>query len=95
MNRIRAIGRRIALLSGLAVALLAVGVVPAFASQAPPLNAGFGSTPGSGGTPGWQIALIIVGAVVAAVVVATVLIHRVRAARRPVTTPRRVAVPGK
>ena len=40
MNRIRATGRRIALLAGLAIALLAVGVVPAFAMQAPPVGGG-------------------------------------------------------
>jgi len=96
MNRIRTIGRHISLLTGLVTVLLAaVGAVPAFASPTPPLNAGFGSAPAGGGTPGWQIALIAAGAVVAASVCAVALVRRARASRRQVVTPRRQAVPGK
>jgi hypothetical protein len=77
MNRIRRAGRRIALLAGLAAALLAAGTVPAFALQAPPAAGGGVFTPSpsapvyvvGGGMPGWQIALIaVVAAVVAAIV---------------------------
>jgi hypothetical protein len=96
MNRIRIIGRRISLLTGLVTALLAAaGTVPAFASPAPPLNGGFGSAPAGGGTPGWQIALIIVAVAFAAAAVVTVLVHRARAARRQAAAPQRVPVPGK
>jgi hypothetical protein len=99
MNRIRATGRRIALLAGLATALLAVGVVPAFAMQAPP--AGGVLVPAQpapvyagGGMPGWQIALIaLVAAVVAAIV--AVRVDRARAARQQMVTAQRLAVPGK
>ena len=95
MNRIRAIGRRIALLSGLAVALLAVGVVPAFAMQAPPAAGGgevLAPAPPApvGGMPGWQIALIaLVAAVVAAIV--AVRVDRARAARQQVVTAQSLA----
>jgi hypothetical protein len=97
MNRIRTIGRRMALLVGLATALLAtVGAVPAFARTFPPPDLGCRScAPAPGGMPGWQIALIVVGAVAAVVVLAAVLIHRVRVARQQVTVSERLAVPGK
>ena len=97
MNRIRATGRRIALLSGLAAALLAVGVVPAFAMQAPPVGGDEVLAPVyavSGGMPGWQIALIALGAAVVAAIVA-VRVDRARAARQQVVTAQRLAVPGK
>ena len=96
MNRIRTTGRRISLLTGLVTALLAAaGAVPAFASPAPPLNGGFGSAAAGGGTPGWQIALIVAGAVVAAAVGAVTLVRLARASRRQAATPQRQAVPGK
>jgi hypothetical protein len=97
MNRICAAGRRIALLSGLAVALLAVGVVPAFAMQAPPVAGGDVLAPAPyavGGTPGWQIALIALGAAVVAAIVA-VRADRARAARQQVVTAQRLAMPSK
>jgi hypothetical protein len=86
MNRIRTIGHRIALLSGLAVALLAVNVIPAFATQAPPAAGGGVFTPSpsapvhivGGGMPGWQIALAVIVAAAAAAIVAV----RVDRARR-------------
>ena len=98
MNRIRATGRRIALLSGLAAALLAVGVVPAFAMQAPPVAGGgdvLAPAPYAvGGMPGWQIALIALGAAVVAAIVA-VRADRARAARQQAVTPQRLAMPSK
>jgi hypothetical protein len=97
MNRICAAGRRIALLSGLAVALLAVGVVPAFAMQAPPVAGGDVLAPAPyavGGMPGWQIALIALGAAVVAAIVA-VRADRARAARQQVVTAQRLAMPSK
>jgi len=93
MNRIRTIGRRIALLTSLAVALLAaIGAVPAFAVQAPPAAGGGVFVPTSspsvpvyvGGMPGWQIALIAVGAAIAAATVAVVA-DRARQAHWPAT----------
>ena len=96
MNRIRTIGRHISLLTGLVTVLLAaVGAVPAFASRTPPLNAGFGSAPAGGGTPGWQIALIVVGAALAAAVAAVTIVRLARANRRQAAAPQRQAVPGK
>ena len=98
MNRIRATGRRIALLSGLAAALLAIGVVPAFARQVPPPGSGGVLAPSPSapveGMPGWQIALIALGAAVVAAIVA-VRVDRARAARQQVVTAQRLAVPGK
>jgi hypothetical protein len=93
MNRIRTIGRRITLLTGLAIALLvATGAVPAFAVQAPPAAGGGVFVPTSspsppvyvGGMPGWQIALIAVGAAIAAATVA-VIADRARHAHWPAT----------
>jgi hypothetical protein len=97
VNRIRNIGRRIALLTGLATALLtATGTVPAFAREVPPPDVGCGScAPAVGGMPGWQVALIVVAAVAAVTIVAVALIHRARVARRQVGTPQRQAVSGK
>ena len=96
MNRIRTTSRRISLLTGLVTVLLtAAGAVPAFASPAPPLNGGFGSAAAGGGTPGWQIALIIAGAAVAAAVAAVALVRLARANRRQVAVRQRQAVPGK
>jgi hypothetical protein len=93
MNRIRTIGRRITLLTGLAIALLvAAGAVPAFAVQAPPAAGGGVFVPASspsvpvyvGGMPGWQIALIAVCAAIAAATVA-VIADRARHAHWPAT----------
>jgi hypothetical protein len=92
MHRIRGIGRLTALLTGLASALLAATAFPAFA-QIPPE----GGTPGPasqlpvhtvvvGGMPGWQIALIAIGAAVTAAV-AAVFLDRIRAARQPLAVP--------
>jgi hypothetical protein len=102
MNRIHAIGRRIALLAGLVTALVAgAGALPAFAHTFP--SGPGGLAPAStaptpvyavGGMPGWQIVLIAGGAAVVAAVVA-VLVDRARAARRRVAAPQGVAVPIK
>ena len=93
MHRIRTMGRPAARLAGLATISLAISAAPAFAAQVPP-SAGGGSTAGldttqlqpqvvytvaAGGMPGWQIALIAIGAAVAAAVVA-VLLDRARIA---------------
>jgi hypothetical protein len=99
MNPIRAICRSAAILTGLAATLVsAVAVAPAaLATVNPP---GPGAHPRhpipfpphaqaavTGGTPGWQIALIALAAAVLATSVA-VLINRARAVRRhPTTTP--------
>ena len=93
MNRIR---RLAAILAGLAGALLAVAAVApaALAQQFPPRPPGWNKHPPvpppragtyivvAGGMPGWQIALIAVGAALLAAT-AAVLADRARAARRP------------
>jgi hypothetical protein len=88
MNRIRTIGRRIALLACLATGLLtATGAIPAFARPIPPTGGCGPCAPvAAAGMPGWELALIVAGAVVAvaATVVVAIVIHRIRAARRPV-----------
>ena len=90
MNPIRHIRRALAVLAGLTAAVLAVGAAPAFARLAPPDPAGYvapASVPAPvrtivvGGMPGWQIALIAVGAALLAAALA-VLADRVLAARR-------------
>ena len=90
MNRIRHISRIAAVLASLAAALAAFGVTPAFARPVPPRGTEFRpSAPGRtvthtvviGGMPGWQIALIAVGAALLAATVA-VLADQARAARR-------------
>jgi hypothetical protein len=92
MNPVRHIRRVAAVLVGLAAAVLAA--TPAFARLEPDPGAGYvapASVPAqvqyrtivAGGMPGWQIALIAVGAALLAAAVA-VLADRARAARRPV-----------
>ena len=78
MNLIR---RHVVILAGLAVSMLAVGSVPAFAERLPPdgVPAQLRMVPkstapihlvASGGMPGWQITLIAVGAAVLAATLA-------------------------
>ena len=90
MNPIRHIRRALAVLAGLTAAVLALGAAPAFARLAPPDPAGYvapASVPAPvrtivvGGMPGWQIALIAVGAALLAAALA-VLADRVLATRR-------------
>jgi hypothetical protein len=89
MNPIRHIRRALAVLAGLTVAVLACGAVPAFARVEPDPGAGYvapASVPAQvrtivlGGTPGWQIVLIAVGAALLAAALA-VLADRALAAR--------------
>jgi hypothetical protein len=94
MNRIPRVRRAIAILSGLAIAILGLAAAApgAFARVMPPS----GGTPGFtapaavpavtrivvvGGTPGWQIALIAAGTALIVGALA-VLADRARAARR-------------
>jgi hypothetical protein len=86
LRRARWLGRLLAGFGAL-VTMLAVTGTAALAVQAPP-PAGGGViqppptlTPVAGGMPGWQIALIAVGAALVAAVLA-VLADRVRSARR-------------
>jgi len=90
MNPIHHIRRALAVLAGLTAAVLALGAAPAFARLQPPDPAGYvapASVPAPvrvivvGGMPGWQIALIAVGAALLAAALA-VLADRVLAARR-------------
>ena len=90
MNPIRHIRRALAVLAGLTAAVLALGATPAFARLEPDPGAGYvapASVPAQartivvGGMPGWQIALIAVGAALLAAALA-VLADRVLAARR-------------
>jgi hypothetical protein len=90
MNRIKHLRRLAAVLAGLAAALLAFAT-PAFATLLPPRPGGPVPPPVQvhtvivGGMPGWQIALIAIGAALAAAT-AAVLAERAWAARRhPVT----------
>jgi hypothetical protein len=91
MNPIRHIRRFAAALAVLAAAVLVA--TPAFARLAPDPGAGYVApasvqtqiqyrTIVAGGMPGWQIALIAVGAALLAATVA-VLADRARASRRP------------
>jgi ABC-type uncharacterized transport system permease subunit len=94
MNPIRHIRRFAAVLAGVAATLLvALGATPAFARLLPDPGTGYvapASVPAqvparvivAGGMPGWQIALIAVGAALLAATVA-VLADRARAASRP------------
>jgi len=93
MNRISRIRRSLAVLAGLAGAVLALaGAAPAaFARPLPPPGGSDGSSAPApmqvitvGGMPGWQIALIAFGAALVAAVTA-VLLDRARLARRHVT----------
>jgi hypothetical protein len=102
MNGIRHIRRLAGVLASLTVAVLALGATPAFAMVVPPPGASVtgGRVPASsvspattvtrtvlvGGMPGWQIALIAVGAALIAAVVA-VLADRAWSTRgKPVRT---------
>jgi hypothetical protein len=94
MNPIRTIRRSAALVAGLAAALVAViaATPAAFADDVPHPgalprhSAPFSSHAAvAGGTPGWQIALIVGGAVLVAAAIA-VLLGRARAAQRRVST---------
>jgi hypothetical protein len=91
MNPVRHIRRIAAVLAGLAAAVLAA--TPAFATLEPGPGAGYvapASVPAqiqyrtfvASGMPGWQIALIAVGAALLAATMA-ILADRARAARRP------------
>jgi hypothetical protein len=96
---IRHIRRIAAVLAGLAAALVALGATPAFARVPVPSDVSGPSAPAPaqlpartvthtvvlGGMPGWQIALIAVGAALLAATVA-ILVDRARAARRPAIT---------
>jgi hypothetical protein len=97
MNPIQHLRRFAAVVAGLAAAVVAFGATPAFASLPPghgasvghPAPPPFGTpvvhTVVSGGTPGWVIALIAIGAALLAGTLA-VLVDRTRTARRkPVT----------
>jgi hypothetical protein len=94
VNPIRHIRRFAAVLAGLAAAILVA--TPAFARLEPDQGAGYvapASVPAqvqvrtivAGGMPGWQIALIAVGAALLAAALA-VLADRALAARRQTTT---------
>jgi hypothetical protein len=94
MNPIRHIRRIAAVLAGLAAAVL--GATPAFARLEPDPGAGYvapGSVPAqvqvrtivAGGMPGWQIALIAVGAALLAAALAVLADHALAARRRTVT----------
>jgi hypothetical protein len=97
MSPIQHLRRFAAVVAGLAAAVVAFGATPAFAELPP----GHGSSAGhpapppggtsvvhtvvTGGTPGWAIALIAIGAALVAATLA-VLVERTRSARRkPVT----------
>jgi hypothetical protein len=94
MSRIQSIRRLAGFVAGLATALLAAAISApaALAVRVPPPGTG-DTTPVvvhtrtivEGGMPGWQIALITIGAAVAAAALA-VLIDRARLARRKPAT---------
>jgi MFS family permease len=98
MNPIQHLRRFAAVVAGLAAAVVAFGATPAFASLPPGHGASVGHpappppfgtpvihTVVTGGTPGWVIALIAVGAALLAAILA-VLVDRTRTGRRkPVT----------
>jgi hypothetical protein len=92
MNTIRRLFRPAAFLTAVTAVLVSCTAAgPAFARVVPPPNAGGPVTPPQpppvvhtvtiGGTPGWQIALLMAGAAVLAAV-AAVLVERIRTARR-------------
>ena len=93
MNIITRLRRFAAVLAGLGVTMAAFAAAAAAASASTgmfPVNGGVGGGAGPvpvpqavvvGGMPGWQIALIAIGAAVAAAVTA-VLLDRMRSARR-------------
>jgi len=91
MNRLRRIRRWVGALAMLAGALLVLGPAasPALATLPPPEPGAAGTVAPpvvihGGGMPGWQIALIAVGAALCAAVLA-VLLDRALAARRHLT----------
>ena len=92
MTVIRRMGRAVSRLAAVAAVLLAgAATAPAaFATRVPPPGLGSNTTPAGpapvhtvlvGGTPGWQIALLTVGAAVLAAAVA-VFLDRMRSPRR-------------
>ena len=93
MNRIRRIA---AILSGLAASVLVTltGATAAFAYPVPPPGGPAGPVPPplrvhsivTGGMPGWQIALIAIGAAILAAALAVAL-DRARTARRQLPAP--------
>ncbi len=92
MNRIRRIA---AILSGLATSVLvaltattaaSAYVVPAPGGPAAPVQPPRVHTIVTGGMPGWQIALITIGAAIAAAALAVTL-DRARTAHRQLTAP--------
>jgi hypothetical protein len=98
MNAIRHVRHLAGVLAGLAGVLLAFAATPAFASVPHPDPGGAGGDPApvfpaparitlvtGGGMPGWQIALIAIGAALLGAAVA-VLLGRARAARRNAVT---------
>jgi hypothetical protein len=94
MNRVHRIRRSLAVLAGLTGSLLALaGAAPAFARILPQPPGGFdgSSAPApvqvivQGGMPGWQIALIALGAALVAAV-AAVLVARAWLTRRVTAT---------
>jgi drug/metabolite transporter (DMT)-like permease len=94
MNLIKRLHRVAALLAGLGVAMVAfagaasasTALIPRPRGEAgPPQTAPIVHTVVVGGMPGWQIALIAIGAALAAAV-AAVLLDRLRSTRRPPDT---------
>jgi hypothetical protein len=94
MNPIRHIRRALAVLAGLTAAVLALGATPAFARLEPDPGAGYvapAAVPAqvrtivAGGMPGWQIALIALGAALLAAALA-ILADRAWALRRRTVT---------
>jgi hypothetical protein len=80
------LGATVATLATLAgPASAATGMIPAGEITGPANAAPAATTVVAGGMPGWQIALIAVGAALVAAVVA-VLLDRARLARRPLAT---------
>lgn len=93
MKRIRSIRRFAGALAGLAAALVALGAAApaALAVNVPPAVSGGALVPPApvsvaGGMPGWQIALIAIGAALFAATLA-VLLDRARAKRHTATAP--------
>jgi hypothetical protein len=97
MSPIQHLRRFAAVVAGLAAAVVAFGATPAFAElppghgasvshpAPPPVSTPIIHTVVTGGTPGWVIALIAIGAALLAATLA-VLVERSRSARRkPVT----------
>jgi len=95
MNRMSSIRRFAAALAGLAATLMALGAAAPAAlavNVPPPAESGGGSAPSAqvsvvaGGMPGWQIALIAIGAALLAATLA-VRVDRARAKRHTATAP--------